>query len=42
MIDFQVDPAEMCFPIVPSGRSNDEIVLGPVMSLDRRQPGLKR
>jgi acetolactate synthase-1/2/3 large subunit len=31
VIDFQVDPAEMCFPIVPSGKSNDDIVLGPLM-----------
>ena len=30
VIDFRTDPAEMCFPIVPAGATNDEIVLGPV------------
>lgn len=29
VIDFRVDPHEMCFPIVPAGASNDEILLGP-------------
>ena len=29
VIDFRVDPGEMCFPIVPAGATNDEIVLGP-------------
>jgi acetolactate synthase-1/2/3 large subunit len=31
VIDFQVDETEMCYPMVPAGRSNDEIDLGPVM-----------
>ncbi|MGH7877382.1 MAG: biosynthetic-type acetolactate synthase large subunit [Candidatus Dormibacteraceae bacterium] len=31
VIDFQVDPLELCYPMVPSGRCNDEIDLGPVM-----------
>ena len=29
VIDFRVDPAEMVFPMVPSGASNDAIILGP-------------
>jgi acetolactate synthase-1/2/3 large subunit len=29
VIDFRVDPAEMCFPMVPAGASNDDIILGP-------------
>ena len=29
VIDFRVDPAEMCFPMIPAGASNDEIILGP-------------
>jgi acetolactate synthase-1/2/3 large subunit len=28
VIDFRVDPGENCFPIVPAGATNDEIVLG--------------
>ncbi|HVB77311.1 MAG TPA: biosynthetic-type acetolactate synthase large subunit [Candidatus Nitrosotalea sp.] len=32
VIDFQVDADEMCYPIVPAGHSNDEILLGPVMA----------
>ena len=31
VIDFQVDADEMCYPIIPAGRTNDEIDLGPVM-----------
>jgi acetolactate synthase-1/2/3 large subunit len=29
VIDFRVDPNEMCFPIVPAGMSNDDVILGP-------------
>lgn len=29
VIDFRVDAAELCFPIVPAGATNDEIILGP-------------
>ena len=31
VVDFRVDPAEMCFPMVPAGHSNDDIILGPDM-----------
>jgi acetolactate synthase I/II/III large subunit len=29
VIDFRVDDREMCFPMVPAGASNDEIIVGP-------------
>ena len=29
VIDFRVDEREMCFPMVPAGSSNDDIILGP-------------
>jgi len=29
VVDFRVDSAEMCFPMVPAGASNDDIILGP-------------
>jgi acetolactate synthase I/II/III large subunit len=29
VIDFRVDEREMCFPMVPAGASNDEIIVGP-------------
>jgi acetolactate synthase I/II/III large subunit len=32
VIDFRVDPAEMCFPMVPAGASNDDIIVGPESS----------
>jgi acetolactate synthase-1/2/3 large subunit len=29
VIDFRVDSKEMCFPMVPAGSSNDDIITGP-------------
>ena len=29
VVDFRVDPEEMCFPMVPAGASNDDIVTSP-------------
>jgi acetolactate synthase-1/2/3 large subunit len=29
VIDFRVDAKEMCFPMVPAGASNDDIITGP-------------
>jgi acetolactate synthase I/II/III large subunit len=29
VVDFRVDPSENCFPMVPAGATNDDIVLGP-------------
>ncbi len=35
VIDFRVDPFENCYPMVPAGTSNDDIILGP----EFEQPG---
>jgi acetolactate synthase-1/2/3 large subunit len=35
VIDFRVDTNEMCFPMVPAGASNDDIILGPDMETPR-------
>jgi len=32
VVDFRVDPSENCFPMVPAGATNDEIVLGPAVA----------
>ena len=29
VVDFRVDPTEKCYPMVPAGASNDDIILGP-------------
>jgi acetolactate synthase-1/2/3 large subunit len=29
VVDFRVDDREMCFPMVPAGASNDDIIIGP-------------
>jgi acetolactate synthase-1/2/3 large subunit len=29
VIDFRVDPEEKCFPMIPAGSSNDDIIIGP-------------
>jgi acetolactate synthase-1/2/3 large subunit len=29
VVDFRVDPSEKCFPMIPAGASNDDIMLGP-------------
>lgn len=29
VIDFRVDEGEMCFPMIPAGASNDDIIVGP-------------
>jgi acetolactate synthase-1/2/3 large subunit len=29
VIDFRVDAGEMCFPMVPAGATNDEVIVGP-------------
>ena len=34
VIDFRVDPTEKCYPMVPAGASNDEIILGPEFEKD--------
>ncbi len=32
VMDFRVDPSENCFPMVPAGATNDEILLGPAVA----------
>jgi acetolactate synthase-1/2/3 large subunit len=32
VLDFRVDPQEKCFPMVPAGASNDDIIMGPPAS----------
>ncbi|MEX2392840.1 MAG: thiamine pyrophosphate-dependent enzyme, partial [Actinomycetota bacterium] len=34
VIDFRVDPTEKCYPMVPAGASNDDIILGPEYEKD--------
>jgi acetolactate synthase-1/2/3 large subunit len=38
VIDFRVDPREMVFPMVPSGASNDDIILGPDQASPHSDP----
>jgi acetolactate synthase-1/2/3 large subunit len=38
VIDFRVDPREMCFPMVPAGASNDDIIVGPEGLLPTTDP----
>jgi acetolactate synthase I/II/III large subunit len=38
VIDFRVDPREMVFPMVPSGASNDDIIIGPDQASPHRDP----
>jgi acetolactate synthase-1/2/3 large subunit len=43
VIDFCVDPVEMCFPMIPAGASNDDVILGPEPSENatlKRRPSL--
>jgi acetolactate synthase-1/2/3 large subunit len=34
VVEFRVSPTENCFPIVPAGASNEDILLGDVIGLD--------
>jgi acetolactate synthase-1/2/3 large subunit len=34
VIDFRCDPEEKCYPMVPAGASNDDIILGPEYEKD--------
>ncbi|HXF56567.1 MAG TPA: acetolactate synthase large subunit [Actinomycetota bacterium] len=38
VIDFRCDPEEMCFPMVPAGASNDDIILGPEFAQPTEDP----
>ena len=39
VIDFRVDQGEMCFPMVPAGASNDDIILDPRVDWPERPKG---
>lgn len=39
VIDFRVDQGEMCFPMVPAGASNDDIILDPRIDWEKRGGG---
>jgi acetolactate synthase-1/2/3 large subunit len=39
VIDFRVDDREMCFPMVPAGASNDDIITGPEGLKPTADPG---
>jgi acetolactate synthase-1/2/3 large subunit len=39
VIDFRVDQGEMCFPMVPAGASNDDIILDPRVDWPERSVG---
>jgi acetolactate synthase I/II/III large subunit len=36
VIDFRVDPRQKCYPMVPAGASNDDIILGPSFESEHR------
>jgi acetolactate synthase-1/2/3 large subunit len=38
VIDFRVDDREMCFPMVPAGASNDDIIVAPGVRPAAREP----
>jgi acetolactate synthase-1/2/3 large subunit len=38
VIDFRVDPFENCYPMVPAGASNDDIILGPEAAQPTEDP----
>jgi acetolactate synthase-1/2/3 large subunit len=42
VVDFRVHDREGVFPMVPAGRANDEIVLGPEFSADEQRAAARR
>jgi acetolactate synthase-1/2/3 large subunit len=40
VIDFRCDPSEKCFPMVPAGASNDDIILGPLFEQEGGSGGV--
>jgi acetolactate synthase-1/2/3 large subunit len=42
VVDFRVDPREGVFPMIPAGRPNDEIILGPDFSADEQAAATRR
>jgi len=42
VVDFRVDPREGVFPMIPAGRPNDEIILGPDFSAEEQAAATRR
>ena len=42
VVDFRVDAHEGVFPMVPAGRPNDEIILGPEFSPEEQAAATRR
>jgi hypothetical protein len=42
VVDFRVHDREGVFPMVPAGRPNDEISLGPEFSAEEQQAATRR
>jgi acetolactate synthase-1/2/3 large subunit len=42
VVDFRVDPREMCFPMVPAGASNDDLIEAPAQAGTLRLPAKER
>jgi hypothetical protein len=42
VVDFRVHDREGVFPMVPAGRPNDEIVLGPEFTGDEQRAATRR
>jgi acetolactate synthase-1/2/3 large subunit len=42
VVDFRVDTHEGVFPMVPAGRPNDEIILGPEFSPEEQAAATRR
>ncbi|HYT27242.1 MAG TPA: thiamine pyrophosphate-dependent enzyme, partial [Actinomycetota bacterium] len=42
VVDFRVDSHEGVFPMVPAGRPNDEIILGPEFSPEEQAAATRR
>jgi acetolactate synthase-1/2/3 large subunit len=38
VLDFRVDPQEKCFPMVPAGASNDDVITGPTPAAAPARP----
>jgi acetolactate synthase-1/2/3 large subunit len=42
VVDFRVDPREGVFPMIPAGRPNDEIILGPDFTAEEQAAATRR
>ena len=41
VLDFRVDPMEKCFPMVPAGASNDDVITGPAPTSAPARPSFE-